>query len=477
MAEPPTDSLSRRRFLTRVAGIAGVAITGPTFWKQVANAANPPTNAHLAFGGDPATGMAVSWMTDGTVAHPRLRLGHANSGLGQWVEAESRSAPGASTVHHHVRLSGLHPGTRYDYRVAHDGAQGPLNTFITAPRKPEPFTFTAFGDHSTTASAFDMTRLVAAQSPAFHVLVGDISYASLSGGGLPSVGPTAPQPAIWDAWLSMTSGHASGVPWMVGVGNHEIEEGNGDLGYDAFLARFTLPASGAPNVPTSYWYRYGSVGIVIADANDVSYEIPRNYGYSNGAQDQWLAATLTMLRADASIDWVVVGFHHCAFCSSLSHGSDGGVRNHWTKLFDENQVDLVINGHNHNYERSHLVRNGTPTVFAPTGATLDASLGTTYVTAGGGGQEEEERAIDPASYVTHYTGQVFGLREPELATWSSVRFTQSRSLLRVDVVPPDQSGHTELTLRALALDGTEVDRLKLVRSSTAGRGRNAISTA
>ena len=104
--------------------------------------------------------------------------------------------------------------------------------------------------------------------------------------------------------------------------------------------------------------RWGSVAFVALDANDVSYEITRNQGYTAGAQQAWVGPTLAALRADPAIDFIVVGFHHCMYCTNTVHASDGGVRDAWLAFFDEHGVDLVINGHNHSYERTHALRGG-----------------------------------------------------------------------------------------------------------------------
>ena len=85
------------------------------------------------------------------------------------------------------------------------------------------------------------------------------------------------------------------------------------------------------------------VGIDELEANDVSPETP--HPYSGGRQTTWLDRELGRLRADPTIDFLVVWFHHCAFSTITSHGSDGGVRRQWVPLFDRHGVDLVINGH------------------------------------------------------------------------------------------------------------------------------------
>lgn len=86
---------------------------------------------------------------------------------------------------------------------------------------------------------------------------------------------------------------------MTTVGNHEMERGNGELGYDGYLARFTLPRTGAAGAPVTYAFRYANVGFVALDGNDASYEIARNQGYTGADQDSWLRRTLTALRPPA----------------------------------------------------------------------------------------------------------------------------------------------------------------------------------
>ena len=205
--------------------------------------------------------------------------------------------------------------------------------------------------------------------------------------------------------------------------------------------------------------RVGPVGLIALDANDVSTEIRKIQGYTGNGQDTWLRSTLAAMRADPAIDFIVVGFHHCAYCTNLVHASDGGVRKHWGRLFDEFGVDLVVNGHNHSYERAHPIRAGEPTTEAPKGATIEpAKHGTTYVTAGGGGQAAYPTSVPPVSYVN--VGP--GLKVPELATWSSVHYL-NLGFTVIDVAPPDANGITRMLVTALATDGHVVDRVTLRR--------------
>jgi hypothetical protein len=186
------------------------------------------------------------------------------------------------------------------------------------------------------------------------------------------------------------------------------------------------------------------VAIISLDPNDVSYEIPANFGYSGGAQTTWLGQTLSRAagRPEGRLHRRVLPplrllhLHHPRL--------EGGVRQFWTPLFDQYQVDLVINGHNHIYERTDPIGPAPPTTDAPIGSTVEpATQGTTYVTCGGAGKslysfsapdsyegQRRQRASVSASYVN----EAGGTEVPETVTWSRVRYTGYCPLV-VDVTP------------------------------------------
>jgi alkaline phosphatase D len=69
-----------------------------------------------------------------------------------------------------------------------------------------------------------------------------------------------------------------------------------------------------------------------------------------------LENTLQQAANDTSIDWIIVQMHQTAVSSSGDNGSDLGIRQVWLPLFDQYQVDLVLCGHDHDYERSFPIR-------------------------------------------------------------------------------------------------------------------------
>ncbi len=113
------------------------------------------------------------------------------------------------------------------------------------------------------------------------------------------------------------------------------------------------PRRGPSNCPSVYSFRYGNAGIISLDANELSWEIQGLLGYSHGAQARWLGEQLHAWRSGSQVDFIVAFFHECAFSTCNGHSSDGGVRATLAPLFARHQVDLVVQGHNHVYERTN----------------------------------------------------------------------------------------------------------------------------
>ncbi|GAA2631600.1 metallophosphoesterase family protein [Streptomyces axinellae] len=456
------------------------AATGPgpvTSPVRVDGSRVAPFGRHLAFGADPKTQMRVSWQVPFAVKRPYVRVGLKPWDLGGRTEAEirplhtpalSREIPAVEQLYLHAGLDGLRPGTTYYYGVGHEGFDpasaerlSTVGSFTTAPAGTgERFVFTAFGDQGVSYHALANDQLLLGQNPAFHLHAGDLCYADDSGHGKESDVYDA---RVWDQFLAQTESVAARVPWMVTTGNHDMEAWYSPHGYAGQSARWSLPDNGPDpeKAPGVYAFRYGNVGVVALDANDVSHEIPANRGYTDGAQTRWLTRELKRLRAAEGIDFIVVFFHHCAYSTS-THASDGGVREEWVTLFDAHRVDLVINGHNHVYERTDPLRGGRPTRKLETGgATEPGRDGTVYVTAGGGGRKLYDFPV-PDSYEGHSDEREsvpafhWGegrTRSRDHVEWSRVRYT-GFSFLAVQSRP---GARPSLVVTALAESGRRID--------------------
>lgn len=93
---------------------------------------------------------------------------------------------------------------------------------------------------------------------------------------------------------------------------------------------------------------------------------------TGSAQEQWLRSDLAAHPNACTVAY----WHHPRFSSGTSHGSSTTVQPLWQALYDNN-ADLVLSGHEHNYER-----------FAPLtpSGQLDAARGIREFVVGTGGR-------------------------------------------------------------------------------------------
>jgi Purple acid Phosphatase, N-terminal domain/Calcineurin-like phosphoesterase len=401
--------LSRRSFIGGVGITAGgiLVASSPVLWQQAAKADSVTAEqVHLTFGQDPAREVAVSWVTPTSVSNPTVMLGTTTGGFGRNVMAETRtyadSNNGIQTIAQHARIGGLQPDTAYVYRIVSDGQTQVSGAFRTAPEGRVPFRFTSVGDIACGDTAYSKASLNAAATaasvelfdPVVHLVNGDLSYANSN---------QLYQPQVWAEYFDNTQLSAANRPWMPTLGNHENEPGNGPQGYLSYQTRFTLPNNGSADFEGN-WYKFqvGSVLFVMLDNNDVCYQVDTGTylstgdnqiltGYSGGAQLQWLEQTLREASTDTSVDWIVVVMHQPAMSTSDAEGSDLGIRQNWMPLFYQYGVDFVLAGHDHDYERSYVVRGTDPdTILRPhvvsTELTnVDSDLGLVHLVIGTGG--------------------------------------------------------------------------------------------
>jgi hypothetical protein len=468
--------LSRRQLLAAAGIASGALAAGPL---AVAAPAQPPaprsqssdpagapqvTGLHLQFGADASSEVTVSWHTLQPVRSPRVLLGRLDGRLEQTVEAQPASyddAKSRQTVHaYHAKLRELQPDSVYMYAAIHDGAAPEFGTFRTSPRGRAPFTFTSFGDQGTptvgkqfvpppgvalpsavfindnlgSPAAGDTTLGVERLRPLFHLFNGDLCYANLAEDRVRT---------WWDFWANNTRS-ARNRPWMPSPGNHENELGNGPIGYRAYQTYFSVPeAEGQSDLTRGLWYAFtaGSVRVISIANDDVCYQDAGNSyvrGYSEGAQKEWLERALAAARNDRDIDWVVVCMHQVAISTADKfNGADLGIREEWVPLFDKYNVDLVVCGHEHHYERSHPIRGQetnrtlTPLPAATATDVIDTTKGTVHMVIGGGGTSvpSNELFFDPPQCrVIVSVGApdpATGKRPPvyvrENAAWSAVR--------------------------------------------------------
>jgi 3',5'-cyclic AMP phosphodiesterase CpdA len=514
-----TKSISRRD-LFRAAGAAWVVAPLASASEPTALVADAtPEQIHLTWGADPSQTVVVSWASAAQAVNPRVILKQPGSGSSV-IQAIQRiytdGLNGQTVFTYHATLERLAPQSKYHYTVTADNdrqAHPFAATFQTAPRGKVPFRWSSYGDLATPITSWVMSSpqsrhavdAVEHFEPLFHLLNGDLCYANLN---------PMTQPAVWADFGRNVQRSAAYRPWMPCPGNHEIEFGNGEQGLNSYLTRYSLPDNGTRFPGRWYCFKVGSALFISLAADDVIYQdsgafvtgpeplVPAHgtgheriepgtslyvRGYSNGAQTRWLEATLAAAKQDAGLDWIIVQMHQDALSSALNgNGCDKGIRETWLPLFDRYGVDLVLCGHDHDYERSWPVRgcnhhagrdaaDGTavdtcqplPVITAePAAGHFDTSGGTIHLILGGGGTRspldvygvDVRNGVPQAKVITRpnrpmpgATPGVFikaGADAVEDAIWSARRDTLTGYGIAIfDLDPGRPGGSTSITMR------------------------------
>lgn len=325
-------------------------------------AAAAPAEVHLGMSsGDPSGELFVSWME----ATPRdgARVVIESSEGPREFSATLVPGPAAGAVYE-ARVSGLAPATTYAYRVDDRGF-----AFTTPPAElaDDEFTFIALGDMGTSARAATTAETIRSLAPAFVLHAGDIAYAE-------------GDQREWSRWFTLVEPVAATIPWMPALGNHETytaaagfvgPPSPAEIAY--YKQRFGLPGN-------EQWYSFdwGGAHFVALDTFSQGDEVT-----ARPPPPEELAWLREDLAAHHDALWTIAWLHEPPY-SSNGHGSSRRVQEHFVPLFEEHGVDLVLTGHDHDYERSHPLRGGAP--VTTNGADYDEGAGVVYVVTGGGGE-------------------------------------------------------------------------------------------
>jgi hypothetical protein len=271
----------------------------------------------------------------------RFELDPDSMGERRWSDTNTLDIP--PVAYHGVTFTGLQPDTVYAYRVR--GAPGhwsPWRQVRTAPAGG-PVEFLYFGDaqngirshvgrlFGSAAQAAPAARFMLHAGDLVNSAMNDLQWAEWfeAGGRLFQRVPSIPVPGNHDY---VAQGPGSG-----GVGNSELTP--------LWRPQFTLPVE--PSLPdslaeTAYAIRYGP---------DLHLFAVDSTGRGFDAQIEWLRRALG--ASDAT--WKVVYMHHPYF-SWVGSGEEKPEQTRRRGVFDtllaEREVDLVLTGHRHSYQRA-----------------------------------------------------------------------------------------------------------------------------
>ena len=316
-----------------------------------------PTQIRLSWSASPKNTMTVVWETASPTESSVVEYGTTKK-LGERAVGRRVTYPYETGIIHEAVINSLKPGKRYFYRAGDSkGGFSAFSFFKTAPTGGKDFLFTAFGDHGVGKISKANVNRVLEEKPAFHLIMGDLSYAN-------------GKQKVWDKWFKQLEPLSRSIPVMPALGNHENEKINGHkIGYIAYQARMALPPP-----ETRYSFDYNEARFVSFNSND----------FRNDEQMTWFVDTLKNAQADKSVRWVIVYQHHPLYSSTVGRLNNKPLIAAVRHILDRYNVDLVLAGHNHNYERSYPLVGES---IAQSGSgPYQKGKGVVFVISGGGGR-------------------------------------------------------------------------------------------
>jgi hypothetical protein len=282
--------------------------------------------------------VTVVWTTD--VASPcALRIAAVGS-------APTVVTGGTATVCA-IPVTGLLPGTEYAYVPLSDGVPLTSESVFRSDDPEAPFTFLVVGDSGSGGPKQYVIRDAMLDSPAdFIVHTGDMIYEDGSAADF--------DPKFFVPYAPLLRR----IPLWPSIGNHDVRTASGAPWREAFYTPANNPAANEKY----YSFDVGNAHFTVLDSNA---------GTAPGtAQHTFVEADLAATTAQ----WKFVVFHHPVY-SSGSHGGNLALQENLVPLFDRYAVDLVLTGHDHDYERTLPLVAHQPV----------AEAGTVYIVTGGGG--------------------------------------------------------------------------------------------
>lgn len=406
---------------------------------------------------------------------------------GPWVKADSISYTILAQVNvvpnrvYHASLTKLTAGVIFEYRILKDGKEVFRSEAKASKSKDQPYRFVVMGDiGAETGDQKKLAERAYIEKPDFIAVPGDIVYEN----GLVSEYNKKFWP-IYNADKADSNGAPimRSIPFIAAVGNHDADTRDLDKMPDAlaYYMYFDQPlngplaAEGSAFVPVLKGSEknkkafYEAAGATYPRMSNFSYDYANAHWTVIDADTyvDWTDSTLKNwvindLAASKNATWHFVMFHHPGFNSALEHNEQQQMRL-LAPIFEKAKVDVVFNGHVHNYQRTYPmyfkpIKNGTLLVGGKDNKTVRGRVvvgkwtldknydgitnthtkGVVYVITGAGGQElyNPEQEKDPD-------------------TWQ--KFT-NKFISTVHSLTSAEVNGNKLVIRQLDINGKELDK-------------------
>jgi acid phosphatase type 7 len=304
-----------------------------------------------------STSMMIRWRTDvATVS--RINFGTAQNSL------TSSLSDNTAKTEHQITLEKLTPNTKYFYAVANGNTvlQGDKdNFFVTSPPigSEQKVRIMAFGDmgmgiETQTNVYKQYLKFIGNNYTDLWLLMGDNAYAQ-----------------GWD-WeyqqrffeFYQTERLMKQTPIFPSPGNHDYSPTPNNYIIEdplvAYFSIFSVPTKGevggvASKSKAFYSYNYANIHFVSLDSYGKQ-GADRAMFSKDSDQMKWLEQDLKANKQK----WTIVYWHHPPYTMG-SHNSDTEldlqtIREGVVPILEKYKVDMVLNGHSHNYERSQMMK-------------------------------------------------------------------------------------------------------------------------
>jgi predicted phosphodiesterase len=183
----------------------------------------------------------------------------------------------------------------------------------------ENFNFAAAGDFGCSTNTENTVENMQSKEPEIVLALGDLSYHSTA-----------------DCWFDMMSPIKDKL--MITLGHHDVEDGQAKM--DQYLNSFGLEKP-------FYSYEYNKVHFLVMSAKSVYYKGSEQYNF--------ILEDLKKAAENKDVNWIVVSSYGPPYTSPSEHTAFKELRDVYHPIFEKYGVDLVLSGHNHNYQRTHPI--------------------------------------------------------------------------------------------------------------------------
>jgi hypothetical protein len=239
------------------------------------------------------------------------------------------------------------------------------------------YNFVAAGDWGCTSNTDATVNNMVSKNPERVLGLGDYSYASTGTCWFNKISPI-------DSITKIT------------IGNHEDDSSEGFNGY---MSHFGLSQ-------TYYSFNYQNTHFLVMDTD-------RNVYSSGSPQYNFVVSDLQSASQNPSIDWIIVYLHKFMYTSPSEESAFTSLRSTYHPIFQQYGVDLVLQGHQHNYQRTFPIKYNTNNPSDPTKTSTNLNdysdtEGQIFAIVGTGGQN-----FDPfsgkANFVVSQQNSKFGM--------------------------------------------------------------------